>query len=296
MKNLNYAVLLGLCALFLASLPVQATELDPNTGEGSIELNRKIHCSRVDGEEVTYVWWGNAYARIPGERDRHLFQLLGMNVRKCGSIEDEARGKGYRMVSREIMLYLDPTSGEILREWENPWTGNTVNVIHVANDPVNGRPNYAKLADGSDNLFNARMVNGTYFLAFEIPLFYPNVLGGDYQQYVGGTYHSAEIFDFSGNADTLMDASTNIEFANVAWVRLAQWLPWMEMGDRVGIMYFNAVGKKLQSWDQLPTKMQDEIHSNYPAFTNAPSLDDSRPNETSWTYMKKIIDQRNSEQ
>ena len=49
---------------------------------------------------------------------------------------------GYRLISREGMLYLDFDSGEVLRTWVNPYTGETVDVIHVANDPVNGRPNF----------------------------------------------------------------------------------------------------------------------------------------------------------
>ena len=272
-----------------------AEKIDPNTGDGYVKLNRKLHCSLKDGEETTYRWWGNAYARIPGQRDKHLFKLEGMNVRQCVTIEDEKRGTGYRMVSREIMLYLDPKTGEILRTWENPWTGATDEVIHVANDPVNGRPNFPIDKDGNERKFPATFLNGSYFANFEVPLFYHNPLGGDYQKEIGGTYHSAEIFDFSGNADDILDGTRNIEYGNIAWVRIAKWLPWMEMGDRPGIMYFNAVGKKLNSWDELPQLMQDEIRKNYPIYTNAPPLDDTRKNETSWTYFKKIIDKRNAD-
>ena len=41
--------------------------------------------------------------------------------------------------------------------------------------------------------------------------FYTNVLGGEYQKYVGGTYHATEIFDFNGQMDELMDALSAIE-------------------------------------------------------------------------------------
>jgi hypothetical protein len=224
-----------------------------------------------------------------------MFQLEGMNVRQCIEIKDKDMGIGYRLVSREIMLYLDPETGEILRKWENPLTGETNEVIHVANDPVNGRPTYGIGKDGKERKLNAKIINGTYFMNFEVPLFYRNPLGGDYQDQIGGTYHSAEIFDFSGNVDEFFDADTDIEYGNIAWVRIAKWLPWMDMGDRSGLMYFNAVGKKLKSWNDLPQIMRDEIEANYPDYTNAPPLDDTRPNETSWTYMKKIIDKRRAE-
>jgi len=38
--------------------------------------------------------------------------------------------------------------------------------------------------------------------------------------------------------------------------------------------------------------MKKEIAANYPDYNTPPPGDDDRPNETSWTYMKKIIDQR----
>ena len=245
-----------------------------------------------------YTWSGRAYARVPGERDKHVFNLEGMNVRQCiYGIEDEKRGKGYRLVSREIMLYLDPKTNQVLRTWENPWTGAGNEVIHVANDPVNGRPNFGrdKLRDNS-SVRPFKEINGTWFMNFEVPLFYTNPLAGDYQKYVGGTYHATEIFDFSGDVEELLDAEQAIAHPTVAWVRIAKWLPWMEMGDRTGILYFNAVGKKLESWDQLPDVMKKEIAANYPGYTAPPPVSDTRPNETSWTHMKKIIDSRPKEE
>ena len=291
-KPRHYTMLLTVALAALVSLTSHAQQIDPETGEGYIELSRKLHCSLKDGEETTWTWSGNSYSRVAGERDKLLFKLVGMNVRQCISVEDPERGKGYRMVSREIMLYLDPKTGEVMREWENPWTGKSNEVIHVANDPVNSRVNFPLGKDGKEQRFAARFEGGKYFAAFEIPLYYTNPMGGDYQQQIGGTYHSTEIFDFTGNADTLLDASSNIEYGTIAWVRISQWLPWMNMAGRHGILYFNAVGRKLEQWDDLPTVLKNEIKANYPEYTNAPPADDKRKNETSWTYMKKIIDKR----
>ncbi len=270
----------------------QHAALDPNSAEGSVQLHRKVHCSLEDNRPVVYGWQGRAYARVPGERDRHLFNLLGMNVRQCGTVEDPARGTGYRLVSREVMLYLDPVSNEILRHWDNPWTGESVEVIHVANDPVNQRPVFGRDAEGNVVPFRMREMNGTWMAHYEIPLFYTNPLGGPYQKYVGGTYHATEIFDFNGPLDELLDPRRDMAYPVVSWVRLAMWLPWMEMGSRPGMMYFNAMGKKLQSYDQLPAALRDEIASTYPEYVAPPPVDDARRNETSWTYMKKIIDAR----
>ena len=62
-------------------------------------------------------------------------------------------------------------------------------------------------------------------LNMEIPLFYHNPMGGNYQKYIGGTYHATEIFEFNGSLDTLLDASHDIEYPVVSWVRMSKWLP-----------------------------------------------------------------------
>ncbi len=277
--------------LALAAVAAGAAELDPATAEGNIAINRKIHCSMEDASPQVYQWFGRAYSRVPGEPDRHLFNLDGMNIRQCVGIDDPQRGPGYRMVSREIMLYLDPQTGEVLRSFVNPWTGAENDVIHVANDPVNGRPNFARTAEGEDIPFDLGDMDGQWLMRAEVPLFYTNPMAGDYQNYVGGTYHATEIFDFNGDTAELLDADTPVAYPVVSWVRLAPWLPWMEMGSRAGMMYFNAMGRKLENFEQLSETMRMEIAENYPEYMAPPDLDDDRPNETSWTYMKKIIDQ-----
>ena len=277
-------------------LPAQAETIDANSAEGYVALNRKIQCSTEDGSPQVFEWSGFGYARVPGEPDRKIFGLLGMNVRQCGQIEDPEKGIGYRLVSREIMLYLDPKTGEVMRTFDNPWTGDANEVIHVANDPVNGRPSFGVAADGSSKTFAYRDVNGQYLINYEIPLFYKNAMGGEYQKYVGGSYHATESFDFNGDVAELLDASKPVAYPVISWVRLAQWLPWMEMNGRAGMLYFNAMGRKLLNYEQLADALKSEIAENYPEYRAPPPLDDPRRNETSWTYMKKIIDSRQSQE
>ena len=216
-----------------------------------------------------------------------------MNVRKCVTVKNDKGEEGYRLVSREIMLYLDPKTDKPLETWDNPWSGETVEVIHVANDPVNQRPSFGYGRDGKVAKLPIRKLGQYWQMNAEIPLFYHNVLGGNYQKYVGGTYHATEIFDFYGIWDDLVSEETTYVNPGIAWVRISSWLPWMEMNGREGGLYFNAQGAKLDSWDELPQLMKDQIAANYPEYTNAPDGDDTRPNETSWTYFKKIFDERN---
>lgn len=53
---------------------------------------------------------------------------------------------------------------------------------------------------------------------------------------------------------------------------------------------------KLKSFDELPEVMKTEIATNYPDYTAAPPVDDTRPNETTWTVFKKKIDAKRAKE
>jgi hypothetical protein len=57
-------------------------------------------------------------------------------------------------------------------------------------------------------------------------------------------------------------------------------------------MIFTTVGKRLAKAEDLTPLMKQEIATNYPAYAAPPPLDDARPNETSWTYFKKKLDEK----
>ena len=71
--------------------------------------------------------------------------------------------------------------------------------------------------------------------------------------------------------------------------RISDWLPWMKMRGRTGIIYFHTSGRKLEDFEQLPDILKDFIDDRYPKYREAPPVDDDRPNETSWTYFKKVL-------
>lgn len=278
-------------ALVVAGTVAVAAAPDLATPEGQLLALRRIQCSEIDGKAVTYYWKGSAYSRVPGEPDRQLFKVEGMNVRHCGPLPGSTNKAEFRLISREILLYEDPVTGAVLRTWDNPWTGKTVDVVHVANDPVNG--NYGLVGrDGKPTSLPFEVSGNQWWLTTGVPLFYTNPLAGDYQRYVGGTYHATELFNFFGAADDLGNRKKDSADTAVSWQRLSSWLPWMEMGDRAGMLYFHTAGRKLDKWDDISPTMKAEIESTYPIYRNPPPLDDQRPNETSWTYFKKIIDAR----
>ena len=276
---------------FLALLHVDLVsgfELTP--GSGHLKAQRKIICSTVDDKPIVYWWYGRMYSRVQGEKDRLLFRVEGMNIRACTSIKDSEKGNGFRMVSRELLFYQDPKTGEIMDEWENPWTGETLQVLHVANDPVNWGNFYE--IDSNGNPFEMRSFNtheDDWWDTTTIPLFYKNPLGGDFQEYVGGTYHATEMFNTTGSISDLTDDYKDTAKVGIGWERISYCLPWMKMNGKNGIVYFHTFGKKLDDYNDLPQSMKDVIKNEYPKYDSPPPTTDQRRNETSWTYFKKML-------
>lgn len=284
--------ILSVAAFMLAGMtsPVIGEEISMS-GKDAFVAMQKTTCGTTDQGVPRYgIFEGHAYSRVPGEKDRRLFNLLGINVRHCSVVDDDVRGRGFRSVSREIMVYMDPETGEVLDTWTNPWTGQEITVLHVANDPVNMRSyRYERDEDGKAvGEMSLRVYGAVAARSSEIPLFYKNPLGGDYQAYVGGTYHAMEMFNSFYDTDKIMDSKEkSLGESHLSWARVAKWLPWLEMGDRAGIMVFNTTGFSTFDKSKIPSKLQKILDERYPLYREPPPMDDSRPNETSWTVFKK---------
>lgn len=274
---------------------VAGAPLDPSDPEDAIKISRKITCGSLEDGETRYaIWEGQAYARVPAEKDRLVFKVAGINTRQCTTVQDSKRGEGYRSVSREVMLYLDPKSGKVLRTWENPWTGKKVDVIHVANDPVNMRSPRLPFDDkGKPYKIKGEVVGDLFLTTTEVPLFYTNPLGGEFQDYVGGEYQAIELFNDYLNAESLFDRDqVKGPRLYLSWARVSQWLPWMEMGSRPGQMIFHTRGYSVDGTEEMPEVLLKELEKNYPEYLTPPPVDDTRPNETSWTFFKKVLSDR----
>jgi hypothetical protein len=286
----------GLAFLSLATPLARADLLTPDEtrrGAEALAWAMKTTCGTTEAGVTRYgMWEGKLYSRVPGEKDRLLFQVFGINVRQCGRVEDPTRGAGFRSVSREVMYYLDPSTGEILDRWTNPWTGETVDVLHVANDPVNmARPTFERDERGQPLVRTLRRYGDLLVASNEVPLFYTNPLAGEYQDYVGGRYHAMEIFNtFYPAADLLDPKRTRIGESRLTWQRISGFTPWMKMADRPGLLVFNATGFSTFDRERIPTRLQALMTARHPDYFVPPPVDDPRPNETTWTVSKKVID------
>lgn len=238
--------------------------------------------SSLDPTESTFLsWTGKIYAFIPGEKKKLLFKIVGMSVSRCLLIEEG----GWDFTSRELTYYLNPETEEILHKWDNPWTGETVTVMHVANNPVQG---YFK------GKFPAPVEGDTTTFVFDIFPTYPNPLAEDpkFAEYSPHpTYQAAELFKISvPTADLFNSELTSVSQLKLSWDRIGQWLPWMKMGAKPGQLIYSAYGSKVNGFSQLPQLLQDEINTRVPLYKNAPKSFLEGEDMTSWLYFQQHFD------
>jgi len=238
--------------------------------------------SSLDPSESTFlIWQGKIYSFIPGEKRKLLFKMMGVSVSRCISTEEDS----WDFTSRELTYYLHPETEEILRKWENPWTGETVPVLHVANNPVQGH---------FKGKFPAQVDGDTTTFVFDIFPTYPNPLAEDskfaeYSPYE--TYQAAELFKLSVPTADLFNIKLNsVSQLKLSWDRIGQWLPWMKMGDRSGNLIYSAFGSKVGGLTELPQLLQDEINNRVPLYKQAPKAFSDGEDMTSWLYFQKHFD------
>ena len=223
----------------------------------------------------------------PGEKGQKLFGLEVLGASRFLPIED-----GYQRLHREVGLYTDLQTGEVLASWQNPWSGEPVEVIHIQNDPVNFN-------------FTVETQRGPYRVQFDdlghtigfhrqIPLRYPNPLPkAQYPKHTANDwYEAAELFNsFVTKADLADRSMTSLPEVGT-WSRTGPWLPWMEMADRPGYLLYHGRSVKLMNGlDDLRPELRAHIETHYPTYTGAPETFES-PNDTSCTYFKKVLDAR----
>lgn len=300
-RSIGFHAACGILFLLSISNTWAGRHLDPSDPVDNMRIEIGMGCRSTNSAEPHYYFWtGKVFSRRAGEPDRHLFNVQGVNPRACRILNDPGRGgQGYRSAARELMLYLDPESNEILSSWENPWTGESVEVAHMFNDPANTPPKFPLDEEGRPaEYFFVWKDLGDYLISRRTRRsFRENPMGGDYQSYVGGHYHTFEVSNMVIHKDSIARQGDDLAIPYVVtWTRISPWLPWMKMGSRDGGVVLTSNGRGSQDFEELPQPLRGAIESTYPLAKSAPDVDDSRPFVTSWDSMKRWINDRRGDE
>jgi hypothetical protein len=256
--------------------------VDLATSEGQREAWARL----LGNTDMTSTKYGFAQGIVQGIRPGEAVRdLVGFTMLSCAKLLPlEGEEKGYRKVLREVGLYTDLASGEIIEEWVNPYFNERVKVVPIANDPFNHTitrfrpdpPNYGGLNRAMppkrplDMKFTRR--DNTLNLFSHINLFYPSAL-----QPAKWPRESAypfaqvtEVFLYQIDwRDMQNPRKTSVEY-NGTWSRTTPWLPWMLMGPTPGHCQYQTLMGAVDDINQIDRKTLDYIEKKMPLYLKAP--------------------------
>ncbi len=277
--------LLTLCCFLFVFTTNAQKRLLPDSAKDNLDAYIKIRASLDTTEQPVFYASGSVYAFEPEKPWKHLFNFEMYNIARVKKMPGDS---GYLLLSREMLVYKDPVTNEILKEWLNPWTSEKVEVIPVWNDPVNQRFYYYRFTCPYEILGNGRM---NFYN--DITLTYPSPLKKNEwpDNSRSDIYQGAELFNFFCDEKQVLNKKTNNVHADVSWTRFSDFLPWMRMGARPGYLLYQSRGYKLRNFNALPKHIKDFVKNNKPEYEKAPEKF-TAPNMTSWKYFKQLMEER----
>jgi len=247
------------------------------------EANARLEAD-TDGSQVFGRCSGIVCGVRPAEAVRPLFRFEVFSTIRVLRQSDGS----YQRMTKETILYADPTTGAMLDEWDNPYTGERVKVVDVANDPYNwiiastvqppampglvttgqavpgGKPYLLDWTDFSDDTIIMRRDGHAYYPNRLDPATWP-------RESAGKMIQTSELFRYYIKRSDLEDPAKTHVPANGSWVRIQPWLPWMLMGQAPGHVLYDGVFGSYRDTKYYPEAVLERIRSRYPQYMTAPT-------------------------
>lgn len=287
-------------ALAAAALDQQAVSLrgpylDLTTPEGNVLAYARIQGS-LDPAVTRYGWYaGRVAATRPGEASRDLMGIIGLGAVRMLPL---AGGAGFQMLRKELGFFTDLASGAVIDEWDNPYTGERVEVVHLANPAINARIEpyrtqqglYEEVA-GSDRrqpfVLPWQVVGERAMFEQHAHVWARNPLDPAIWQR-----------ESSGAEIAISDSTTfNVALADVQnpslkkvesfgnWTHQRPWQSWMLMGQEPGFIQYNCFTGSAAGLDHVPEQIATLARERFPDFLQAPT--EIKPPESSLArYMR----------
>lgn len=245
--------------------------------------------------------WGTGIVQgvVPGEQIRDLvgFELLSTAKFIPYQGPELPEGMvGYSKVLREIGLYTDLETGEVLEEWVNPYFNEKQKVVPIANDPFNHHitpfapkgPEYGGLRpltkEDAPLAMNFTRKGDTLHLFNHINLFYPSALQPEmWPRESGNEFNQVtETFLFQIPWADMQNPDLGSVTYHGTWGRTTPWLPWMLMGKTAGHAQYNIFMGAVDDINQVNPKVLEYVEAKYPKYLVAPETWE----EPSWSSLE----------
>jgi hypothetical protein len=280
MRGIRFALIVWLVAQQgLEAGAAPRLENVPGNVTLSAEQFAALRCA-PDGRTSYFTALGAMYAQTPDDEPRLLFHFLGVDISRC--VRD-ASGQWW-LLSRKISLYLDPDTGELLRWWRNPYTGERLDVMHRTYD-------YQEFA--IPRQLRALAQAGILAVSLDHQERIDNPLAADpafaayspepVLQSVGSYKFLAPV---AGAGGALQPGPA----VALSYFRVGNWEPWMKMAGRPGQLILNYSGARVDRFEELPERLRQLVEERLLPFREAPACRLERPVATSWSRFREAFD------
>jgi hypothetical protein len=247
------------------------------------ETIAKIEADIAPGKFVS----GYLEGVVHGVRDGEAVKpIMGFNVFSSTRVVKQPDGS-YERMCRELIFYRDLQTGKLMDEWDNPYTGERVKVVDVANDPFNYRisewfpqpPSYGGLNKAAPPkrplILNWKLWHDdTVVLERDVHLWYKNAL--DPAKWVressGPMNRVSELFRYVIRREDMENPElTHLPHVGF-WMRITPWLPWMLMGQSPGHIFYSGTFSSVKGVDdpQVARDVAERVNTRFPLYKVAP--------------------------
>ena len=264
-------------------------------------------------EPVFSAFHGLQFASRKDQRLTPLFGYMGF-----GNFQARLLDTGHvRLRGKEVGVFTDLATGRILRQWRNPYTGQTVEVFNFLNDRVRGElgttmPVFS-MGDAEDapTLMNEGSMQrqadgqvpfilpwerfgGATLLSWDYTHRYRNPVSADrWPQASTGPYiNPSEHFTFNTSQAELEDRSNPCARFHSGFTRLSPCWPWMRMGREFGeVLLFGRMHshKQGRGHEDIPRQLLDWAETNCPDYLEpCDDWDDGAPMSTWEAYARDV--------
>ncbi len=244
----------------------------------------------IGDKAVLSGYQGVQYAIVGSQRAMPLFGYVGF-----GNIRNKILPDGtVKVMGKEAGYFTDLATGEIIDHWDNPWTGERVEVFPFLNDAFRGslglERKVFRVGDGEtvNNDMGKKSKGGEPFrLPWQV-IGDQYLLGWDYaHEYTnpvtpegwpkastGPRVNPSEHFTLFTSRDEIDDRSTETARFTAGFMRQAPWWPWMLMGQSgvhgvlMGRMHSYQITGGM---DDVPAVVRDRVERDRPDLFEEPT-------------------------
>ena len=183
-------------------------------------------------------------------------------------------GEGeYAVQHYEVAYYSKFDSAEAISEWENPLTGEIVELPHFVLGPL-PRVYGVNVGKGSNSFasdpLNITMIGDRVYIPTLTSITAPNSLKpeewGPYSN--GPTIYWDSMQVFSASAEEALDESNTHVPAEIHMQNLVSFAPFLKLGQQPGRTMVRSYGQHISGFDDLPAEVRENLEKYTPEIFN----------------------------